>query len=186
LLVWAITEAIEKRETIIDFFLDLRQYMIDAEYVLEERVDNYVEPPKEDSDKKGKKKAKKQRRGLLGGGGPVHAHADGDAEENAEVVADEGVDVRANALADAIVGGLDAGQGDQEVNNEQIRRLQRIYPDLERILAEARARGQAGGGIIEAEDEDTDEEDSGEEGNEEDEEDAAETGEDADSDEEQE
>lgn len=59
--MWAITETIEKRKQIGAYLMTLRQDMIDAEYVVEERVENY-EPPKEHKPKKsGKKRGKKAR-----------------------------------------------------------------------------------------------------------------------------
>lgn len=63
IIVWALTEVVEKRRRILKKMIIARQGIIDAEYVVEERVDNY------DATKEGKAKSSTSASGARRGGG---------------------------------------------------------------------------------------------------------------------
>lgn len=103
LITWPLCEAALKRHSLIGTLKTVRQRMIDAEYVVEERVENYVAPPPKpagDGEDDGKKRKKPKRMGSLG-----HAHQlNGDEEDEGD---ETGLDMDAE---------LDAELGEGDVN----------------------------------------------------------------------
>lgn len=149
LLVWAITETIEKREMLGHYLMHVRQDMIDAEYVLEERVENYVEPPVEVK-KKGKKGDKK-RRGLLPGGGAGAVHA---GEEDGDLLADEVADAVAAEVEQVVARGGDLGDPElaQRLGQDLLPRL--LDRAMQRVGTESDSEDESGeDGDDESEDE---------------------------------